>query len=80
MRFAIVKALVFGLVLGLAPSVLACPYCAGQEDGGYASMLIVGAMMALPFLVVATVIPLVRRAGRRAVSFTPVPESGGESR
>ena len=77
------KALVMaGLALAVtlwAPLALACPYCAAQDDGGMASLYVIGAMMLFPFAVVAVVIPLVRRAGARAATFSPDPSLGGES-
>lgn len=54
-------------LLALAPSALACPYCAGQDKGdSIGSFLVIGAMVFFPFLVVAVVIPIVRRVGSEA--------------
>ena len=74
------QSLLLVLFLLAAPVVLACPNCAGQEDGGYAGLLVIGAMMLFPFLVVGVVIMLLRHTGRRDVPFTPIAGVGGDSR
>ncbi len=62
---------VVALVL-CAPSVaLACPYCAVREDPGNTGVMLLGAMIALPFLIVATVVPVLRRAAREDGDFLP---------
>ena len=45
-------------------TALLCPYCAGRDDGGVAAALVVGAMVAVPFVVVAVVVPVLRRLTR----------------
>jgi len=79
MRCSALKWSLAALILLAAPEVLACPYCAGQDKDGIASLFVIGAMMLFPFLVVATVIPLVRRAGRRAAPFAPDAEIRGDA-
>ena len=54
--------LIVGLaVLAFAGDALACPYCAGRDEGGWDATLILGAMMMVPFAVVGVVWPIVTR-------------------
>lgn len=46
----------------LPTSVWACPYCAVREDAGSAGVMLLGAMIALPFVIFITVVPALRRA------------------
>ena len=47
---------------GLPAVVWACPYCAVREDAGNAGVMLLGAMIALPFVIFITVVPVLRRA------------------
>jgi len=49
-------------VVGLPSTVWACPYCAVREDAGNAGVMLLGAMIALPFVIFITVVPVLRRA------------------
>jgi len=47
----------------LAPAAaLACPYCAGREDGGIAQGLALVIFVMFPFAVVAAVVKFIKRA------------------
>ena len=56
---------VVGLVLAIAGDAMACPYCAGRDEGGMGATLVVGAMMIVPFAVVGIVWPIVTREEER---------------
>jgi len=49
----------------------ACPYCAVREDAGHTGVVLLGAMILLPFLIVATVVPVLRRAALDADGHAP---------
>ena len=56
----------------LSPSLAwACPYCAVRDDAGNAGSMLLGAMIALPFLIVATVVPTLRRAAAEGHELLP---------
>lgn len=49
------------LALALAPAVaLACPYCAAKDDGGNRTLLFIGSMVALPFIVGGATVKIIR--------------------
>ena len=50
------------VVAGFPSAVWACPYCAVREDAGNAGVMLLGAMIALPFVIFITVVPVLRRA------------------
>ena len=51
------------LVASVVPSAAwACPYCAVREDAGNGGVMLLGAMIALPFIISITVVPVLRRA------------------
>ena len=52
---------VFAVAFTFAGDALACPYCAGRDDGDLSATLVVGAMMMVPFVVVGVVWPIVSR-------------------
>ena len=62
-----------GIVAALAlPSTAwACPYCAVRDEAGTAGTVLLGAMILVPFLIVATVIPALRRAAAMDDGLTP---------
>ena len=68
--------LVVGLVIAVAGDAMACPYCAGRDEGGISSTLVVGAMMIVPFAVVGVVWPIVTREEEREMTD---PETGEDS-
>ena len=68
--------LVVGVALAVAGDAMACPYCAGQDEGGIGATLVVGAMMIVPFAVVGVVWPIVTREEERAMTD---PEAGEDS-
>ena len=45
------------------PLILACPSCAGGDQGGIAVALLIGGMILVPFAVFAIVVRVIRRAG-----------------
>ncbi len=51
-------------VLAVWPSAaLACPYCVTQnQDPGYSGVILLGGMIALPFVVFMVVAPALKRA------------------
>ena len=56
----------------LSPSLAwACPYCAVRDDAGNAGAMLLGAMITLPFLIVATVVPTLRRAAAEGHELLP---------
>jgi hypothetical protein len=62
----LIRAITAALVTA-APSVaVACPQCAGREDGGNAVLIgtLIALMVALPYGVTATVLRLIRRHDR----------------
>lgn len=60
------------LIALLSPSLAwACPYCAVRDDAGNAGSMLLGAMIALPFLIVATVVPALRRAAAEGHELLP---------
>lgn len=51
------------LGVALAPSVaLACPYCAGRDDGGVTQGIALTVFVLFPFAVVAAVVKFIKRA------------------
>jgi hypothetical protein len=54
--------LAFLVAVGLPSAVWACPYCAVRDDAGNAGVMLLGAMIALPFVIFITVVPVLRRA------------------
>lgn len=68
--------LVTGALLALGSEALACPYCAGRDDGGMSATLIVGAMMVVPFAVVGVLWPIVTREEDRELTH---PQDGEDS-
>ena len=53
----------------------ACPYCANQnQDAGVGGIVLLGAMIALPFVVCLAVLPALKRAAAGDVALTS-PES-----
>ena len=44
-----------------AAAASACPQCAGRDDGGVGILLGLGAMILLPFGIVAVIVPVIRR-------------------
>ena len=70
-----VSALAAALVVAMAPALAwACPACAGRDGGGYARVVILGAMIVLPFATAFTVWRVVRQAQRSPVDRTGCPE------
>lgn len=67
---------VVGMVLAIAGDAMACPYCAGRDEGGMGATLVVGAMMIVPFAVVGVVWPIVTREEEREMID---PEEGEDS-
>ena len=67
---------VVGMVLAVAGDAMACPYCAGRDEGGIGATLVVGAMMIVPFAVVGVVWPIVTREEGREMTD---PEAGEDS-
>lgn len=67
---------VVGMVLAVAGDAMACPYCAGRDEGGIGATLVVGAMMIVPFAVVGVVWPIVTREEEREMTD---PEAGEDS-
>ena len=67
--------------LALAPRIAeACPYCAGRGDGGVARGVVIGAMVATPFIAAAIALPFIVRLLRRAdAALPPGPEIHGET-
>ena len=59
---------VVGMVLAVAGDAMACPYCAGRDEGGIGATLVVGAMMIVPFAVVGVVWPIVTREEEREMT------------
>jgi len=60
------------LIALLTPSLAwACPYCAVRDDAGNAGTMLLGAMILLPFLIVATVVPTLRRAAAEGHELLP---------
>jgi hypothetical protein len=56
----------------LLPSAAwACPYCAVQDEAGMAGTVLLGAMIVVPFLIVATVFPALRRAAAADHGLSP---------
>jgi hypothetical protein len=61
-----VVAALAALVLVLAPRLAeACPVCAGQNDGGSARLIVIGAMIVTPFVAVALCVPWIVRTVRK---------------
>ena len=49
--------------LMLPASALACPYCVTQnKDAGLNGVILLGTMIALPFVILVAVVPALRRA------------------
>ena len=49
----------------------ACPYCAVRDEAGTAGTVLLGAMIVVPFLIVASVVPALRRAAADDHSLPP---------
>ena len=61
MKSAMASAAAAAIVLA-SRAALACPACAGREGHASARWLLLGAMIAVPFLVAGIVVGIVRRA------------------
>ena len=49
----------------LSPSLaLACPYCAGRNDGGTAQLVMLGAFVFFPFALALTIYRIVKAGNR----------------
>ncbi len=48
----------------LATPAMACPYCVGKDKDDVASILVIVAMVSVPFVIVAVTGLLIRRANR----------------
>jgi hypothetical protein len=59
------------LALLLPTAAWACPYCAVQDQAGMAGTVLLGAMIVVPFLIVATVFPALRRAAAADHGLSP---------
>ncbi len=60
------------LVVLSAPALSwACPYCATRDEAGGAGVMLLGAMIVVPFLIVASVVPALRRAAAADLPFIP---------
>lgn len=57
-------------VAALPSAVWACPYCAVREDAGNGGVMLLGAMIALPFIITITVVPVLRRAASESNGVT----------
>lgn len=64
-------AAVVAFVVMVPADAWACPYCAVREDAGHTGVVLLGAMILLPFLIVATVVPVLRRAALEADGHAP---------
>ncbi len=70
--FAKTYVAVGALIALVTPSLAwACPYCAVRDDAGNAGTMLLGAMILLPFLIVATVVPTLRRAAAEGHELLP---------
>lgn len=67
---------VMGVALAVAGDAMACPYCAGRDEGGMGATLVVGAMMIVPFAVIGVIWPIVTREEEREMID---PEAGEDS-
>ena len=61
------------LVALMAPaSALACPYCVTQnKDAGLTGVVLLGAMIVLPFIIFIAVVPALRRAAAEDTHLFP---------
>jgi hypothetical protein len=59
-------AVVVAVLVALPEIAAACPYCAGQDDGGPARGFVIGAMIVTPFIAALVCGPLVIRMIRRS--------------
>jgi hypothetical protein len=50
------------VALATPTAAFACPYCAVRDEAGTAGSVLLGAMIVVPFLIVAIVVPALRRA------------------
>jgi hypothetical protein len=60
----VVAAAVVSAALGVPAVALACPACAGRDDGGPATFFILSSMIVLPFGIAAAAYVAVRRLDR----------------
>ena len=59
------------MALLLPSAAWACPYCAVQDEAGMAGTVLLGAMIVVPFLIVASVFPALRRAAAAEHGLSP---------
>ena len=64
-------AAVIALAVMVPVDAWACPYCAVRQDAGNTGVVLLGAMILLPFLIVGTVVPVLRRAAQEADGLAP---------
>ena len=62
---AAVVALLVAVLVALPRLAEACPYCAGRSDGGAGRGVVIGAMIATPFIAIVIAIPFIVRLLRR---------------
>jgi hypothetical protein len=60
------------IALTVPVPALACPYCVTQnKDAGLSGVMLLGAMIALPFVIFVAVVPALRRAAAEDVYLLP---------
>ena len=59
-------------VLATPSIALACPYCAVGQTNSTANTMLLGAMIAFPFLIFLAVLPALRRAAQGPAGFSPM--------
>ena len=72
-RMSAFAGLIATVMVALGPSVaLACPYCVTQnKDAGMAGVMLLGTMIALPFIIFVAVVPAIRRAAAEDAHLFP---------
>ena len=72
-RLNALTGLITTALVALGPSVaLACPYCVTQnKDAGLTGVMLLGTMIALPFIIFVAVVPAIKRAAAEDAHLFP---------
>ena len=69
-RLIVLAAALFSVIAASPGVALACPQCAGREDGGWAQTAVLGVFVFLPFAIVGLVYRFIRSEGQGGAART----------
>jgi hypothetical protein len=69
-KLFVLAAALFSVIAASPGVALACPQCAGREDGGWAQTAVLGVFVFLPFAIVGLVYRFIRSEGQGGAART----------